>query len=442
MNSETEALDYAEELLVWASPAYLMGFRDTTNITNERTVVSGVFPLTAVGNNLPVLSASAGFTVLLPALLSSLPCDFVGRLKMGGKHLNFFIAKQIPVLAPEVFGLQAPWGRTGESVMDWLLPRALELSYTTWDLKPFAHDCGWNGPPFLWDESRRFLLRCELDAAFFRLYLPTDAKGSWRPARAIDGCPYDETPEQLDELRRQFPSPRDAVSYIMDTFPILRRKDEERYGEYRTKRVILDIYDAMQEAASTGEPYQTLLDPPPADPRCCHPPRTVSCDLSAIPDGAWARPPGDGEAAETAVLAAVLKAIDGPEPRRTVRLASLLAMEPSLLVPSLTPENAGHWQRLIGPEATPKGPGMTQLQPPSTHAWGTAMGHLRGTDRLIEDLAAGTWAPGPGLEAIHTEGWPADRVRVVMEALRRRDTEEIVGTLSLTLREWIDAEAA
>ena len=60
----------------------------------------------------------------------------------------------------------------------------------------------------------------------------------------------------------------------MDTFPIVRRKDEERFNrEYRTKRVILEIYDAMDDSIRTGRPYQTRLDPPPGDPRCCHPPR-------------------------------------------------------------------------------------------------------------------------------------------------------------------------
>ena len=34
------------------------------------------------------------------------------------------------------------------------------------------------------------------------------------------------------------------------------------------------IYDAMQEAMRTGSSYQTRLDPPPADPQCCHPPKT------------------------------------------------------------------------------------------------------------------------------------------------------------------------
>ena len=77
---------------------------------------------------------------------------------------------------------------------------------------------------------------------------------------------------RLDEVG--FPTPRDAVSYILDTFPIVRRKDEEQHGEYSTRRVILEIYDAMQEAISGGQQYHTKLDPPPADPRCCHPAST------------------------------------------------------------------------------------------------------------------------------------------------------------------------
>jgi hypothetical protein len=53
----------------------------------------------------------------------------------------------------------------------------------------------------------------------------------------------------------------------MDTFPIVRRKDEEKYnGDYRTKRVILEIYDVMREAIRTGQPYATRLDPPPGPP--------------------------------------------------------------------------------------------------------------------------------------------------------------------------------
>ena len=258
---------------------WLMGFRDIARSTDERTTVCGAFPLSAVGNKLPLwITAATDTLAVLPPMMASFACDFSARFKMGGTSMNFFIAKQIPALPPAVFDQPTPWA-DAETLHDWLLPRVLELTYTTWELEPFAADCGWSGPPFRWDEERRFLLRCELDAAFFHLYLPADEHGHWRLARRSDGCPHDETPEQLAELTGHFPTPRDAVDYIMDTFPIVRRKDEARHGEYRTKHVLLDIYDAMQGAATPGEPYRTRLDPSPADPGCCHPPRAAARDV-------------------------------------------------------------------------------------------------------------------------------------------------------------------
>jgi len=272
LRSTDEAVTLAEEPLQRASPRWLMGWRDITNSTNERTVVGGVFPFSAVGNNLPVWTADSEDAVLLPAVLSSFACDFAARFKVGGTHLNFFIAEQIPVLPPMAFGRPASWS-TRESVREWLLPRILELTYTAWEIESFAADCGWDGPPFRWDDDRRFLLRCELDAAFFHLYLPAQDDGGWRPVRLSDGCSRDETPEQLEELARRFPTPRDAVGYIMDTFPIVRRRDEKEHGEYRTRQFILEVYDEMQRAIRTGSACPSRLDPSPADPGRCHPPR-------------------------------------------------------------------------------------------------------------------------------------------------------------------------
>ena len=132
------------------------------------------------------------------------------------------------------------------------------LSHMRFDLKALSQDCGWSGPPFRWDEERRFLLRCELDAAFFHLYLGPETE--WR--------------QQPEALTKAFPTPRHAVDYILDTFPIVKRKDEAKFnGDYRTKRTILEIYDALAASMQTGQPYPTRLDPPPVDARCCHPPR-------------------------------------------------------------------------------------------------------------------------------------------------------------------------
>ena len=108
---------------------------------------------------------------------------------------------------------------------------------------------GYDGPPFRWDEARRFLLRCELDAAFFHLY-------------------------GLN---------RDDAAHILDTFPVVRKRDEARYGEYRTKRVILDVYDQLAKAIESGAPHRTLLDPPPGDSSRRHPAAAGSFLSNIIP---------------------------------------------------------------------------------------------------------------------------------------------------------------
>lgn len=51
---------------------------------------------------------------------------------------------------------------------------------------------------------------------------------------------------------------------------IVRRNDEQKYGDYRTKLLILDIYGRMQEAITTDRPYETTLNPPPAAPSLRH----------------------------------------------------------------------------------------------------------------------------------------------------------------------------
>jgi hypothetical protein len=167
-------------------------------------------------------------------MLSSFVLDYVVRLKMGGTNLNFYIIRQLPVLTPDMFAPKA-FG-TRQIVSEWILSRVLELTYTAWDLEPFARDVGYQGTPFRWDSERRFQLRCELDAAFFHLYGLS----------------------------------RSDVDYIMETFPIVRKNDEKAYGEYRTKRVILETYDALAHAAQTGKPYRTPLDPLPAAPGASH----------------------------------------------------------------------------------------------------------------------------------------------------------------------------
>jgi len=260
------------------SANWLLGFREITIAESWRTTIYSVLPKCGASNGIPLVffgPSSIAFAPSYLACMNSFVLDFVSRQKLGGANFSFFIKRQLPVPSMSALRLPAAWD-SATTVNDWVRGRVLELTYNAWDLDSFASDHGWDGPPFRWEEDRRFIIRCELDAAFFHLFLPIDGEGEWRPARKSDGCPHDEVLEELAELKGNFPAPRDAIAYIMETFPIVRREDEEKYnGDYRTKRVILEIYDAMKEAIRTGQPYQTRLDPPPADPSCCHPPRST-----------------------------------------------------------------------------------------------------------------------------------------------------------------------
>jgi hypothetical protein len=165
---------------------------------------------------------------LLLANLSSFVLDYAARQKIAGTSMALFALKQLPVLSPLAYDDPLRW-LGGVTPAEWIRERVLELCYTAWDLEAFAGDLGDDGPPFRWDEERRTLIRAELDAAYFHLY-------------------------GLD---------RDEVVHVMESFDALRRREQRELGEFRTKRLIIDRYDALAAAARSGVAYQTALDPPP-----------------------------------------------------------------------------------------------------------------------------------------------------------------------------------
>jgi hypothetical protein len=225
---------------------YFISFRDLARSTDVRTAIHAMLPLVGVGHKAPLLLPFNATPVQMACLLGNLNSyvlDYCVRQKIGGASLSFFIVKQVPVLPPTTYDRPSPWDSSPVTLGGWLLPRVLELTYTALDLSAFAADCGYSGPPFVWDDERRFLIRCELDAAFFHLY--GVARGD--------------------------------VAYILDTFPIVERKDRDKYGgTYRTKETLIEIFDAMAEAIQDRTTYQSRLNPLPADPRVTHPAREVA----------------------------------------------------------------------------------------------------------------------------------------------------------------------
>ena len=87
----------------------------------------------------------------------------------------------------------------------------LRLTYTAHDMKPFARDLGYDGPPFVWDEEERRHLRARLDALYFHLYGLS----------------------------------REDAGYVLSTFPIVRREDEAAFGSYRTRDMVLAYMNAL-----------------------------------------------------------------------------------------------------------------------------------------------------------------------------------------------------
>lgn len=132
-----------------SSSGWLLGLRDIARSTDERTTIGALFPIAAVGNNLPLITGSDDQRRLV-ANLSSFVLDFLARPKVGGVHMNFFIAMQLAVLPPAVYHESSPWSVT--SVGEWIDLR-VDMLTTDWR-----------------DDLRRESARVELDAAFFHLY--------------------------------------------------------------------------------------------------------------------------------------------------------------------------------------------------------------------------------------------------------------------------------
>ena len=209
-----------EEQRVWS-----IGFNDVCNVNNARTLIAAaVSGGAAYGNTLPVLQIEAGHSsaqlVLLLANLCSVVCDFVARQKVQSRHLNKYIAEQLPVVPPETYG-DIHFGP--KSAAEVVREAVLELTYTAHDMAPFAvdlghvDDAGHPKPPFPWDEHRRLYLKAKLDGVFFHLYGIQD---------------------------------RDDIRHIYASFPIVERQETDAYGHYRTR----DLCLAWMNALTAGQP--------------------------------------------------------------------------------------------------------------------------------------------------------------------------------------------
>lgn len=179
-------------------------YRNVTGAVNNRTTVATIVPKLPIVLSAYILKFdkihSAKEQVCFLANINSFVFDFVSRKKIGGSHLSVYVFDQIPVISPLSYT---------SNLIKKITQNVLNLTYTSSSLKQFASDLGYIGKPYSWNDKKRFQLQCELDAIYAHLY----------------GLEKEE------------------IDYILETFPIVKRKDISKYGTYRTKETILQLYD-------------------------------------------------------------------------------------------------------------------------------------------------------------------------------------------------------
>lgn len=198
---------------------WFLGFRGITNTTNERTAIFSIFPSYGIGNSLPVIPIidEANTASLFVAISSSFVFDYVARQKIAGSNLNFHFVEQFSMPDPTL--LKRHSLNNSDKLHKTISRIILNLFYTSHALNPFAHDLGYDDPPFKWEPEERAHLMAELDAIVAHL--------------------YGVTPDELD--------------YILETFPIVKKKDIANHGEYRTKRLIFEYYDNYKEISEATQ---------------------------------------------------------------------------------------------------------------------------------------------------------------------------------------------
>ena len=383
--------------------AWLLGWRDITNVTNERTVIANIFPKFGINDKfLLILSDQTPMLACaLLANLNSLTLDFVARQKMAGTSLKYFFLKQFPVLPPNFY--------SGDH-LKFISDRVLKLTYTSNALTRFARDLGFDGPPFGWNVNQRDLLRAELDAFYAYAY----------------GLSRDELRYILD--------PADVMGedYPSETFRVLKNKELKDNGEYRTQRLVLEAWDRMQvDGTFDGLGLSTASTAPILQP-------ITLPSIDQLPDQIWAWLQQDERDRIRVQLRAMVGIVAGTADAPRVRLATLACLYPNLLTGFLTDDDRSQWQRLVGPQSI-SDTGTTRLTPPTNAAWGRVFNELVSAAVLDVSSDGSQWSAGHRLDTstLHADDPAVGRALFAWSKLQSVDLDQGLTQLSAEILPFI-----
>ena len=207
-----------------------VGWRDIANATNARTLIPVVLPPSAMDNTFNVgFPRTASAALWLTAMLASYCCDWLLRCRISGNHVKPHVVEALPVPDSSVAEGPTPW-EVDVRLATWVNARAAALSANT---QVLAQLLGYEAA--IWDRDRRERWRTELEAAVLHLY-------------GLDA---------------------DEAGYVLDTFDVVAARDRRTEGRHandsnwRTKRLILEKYDALARHAEAGTTYVSPDPPPP-----------------------------------------------------------------------------------------------------------------------------------------------------------------------------------
>lgn len=199
---------------LWNEP-WMLAFRDISRSTDERTVIATVLPSNyAAGNKAPLLlpNVDPKQAACLLANLNSLVLDYVERIKQSSTNVNFYLLKQLPVLSPDTYSAED---------VQYIQDRVAKLTRNNVEIQNV-----WltDYPSYQFQAPKeRLKLRAELDAYFAHLY----------------GLTRDDLRYILD------PSDVMGDNFPSVTFPGLKRNQTATFGEFLTRRLVLEAYDEL-----------------------------------------------------------------------------------------------------------------------------------------------------------------------------------------------------
>jgi hypothetical protein len=204
--------------------SFRIGFGDVANPRNVRSLVATLLPPGVIcGDKVPTLDFGVeGEWFYLPwlAVANSFTMDWLARARLTSPKMAFSLLDSLPFPRPTLT----------DSFVQAAAPIVLRLLCTAPEMTPF------------WNRMAEIGL------------VEKVAEGTIPNSALVN--PIDRALAKADleacVAMKVFGLTKREVSDLMETFDVLRRRDQAAYGEYRTRKLVLDAFEALHSAINSA----------------------------------------------------------------------------------------------------------------------------------------------------------------------------------------------